>query len=84
MAIYHIKEIQYLNSKGQTAVFAITECGKMFKRRTTSSEESEALGKLLMCRTFANAPFIPTVVDIDVIDEKLDTWVNVTNEYNQD
>ena len=48
MAIYHIKEIQYLNSKGQTAVFAITECGKMFKRRTTSSEESEALGKLLM------------------------------------
>ena len=82
--MYHIKEIQYLNVRNQTAVFAITECGQMFKKRTTGIEESEALGKLLICRKFANMPFRPNVVKIDTLYEQLDNWVNVTNEYNQD
>tara|TARA_R110001606_G_scaffold215902_1_gene363769 strand:+ start:231 stop:482 length:252 start_codon:yes stop_codon:yes gene_type:complete len=82
MDTFHIKEIQYLNSDNQNAVFAITECGQVFKKRTTGIEESNALGKLLMCRTFANVPFIPNVVKIDAIYEQLDNWVNVTNEYN--
>jgi len=82
MTTYRIKEIQYLNSDNQHAVFAITECNQIFKKRTTGIEESNALGKLLICRTFGNVPFTPKVVKHDVVCEQLDNWVNVTIEYN--
>ena len=87
--MYHIKEIQYLNISNnfegtQTAVFAITECGRVFKKRTASSEESDAWGKVLTCRTFANVPFVPTVVKRDAVYEQLDYWVDVTDEQIDD
>jgi len=87
--VYHIKEIQYLNRSNncegnQTAVFAITECGRVFKKRTATSEESYFWGKVLTCRTSANVPFIPTVVKYDYVYEQLDYWVDVTDEQIDD
>jgi len=87
--MYHIKEIQYLNISNncegnETAVLAITECGQVFKKRTASSEESDAWGKVLTCRTFANIPFVPKVVDRNAIYEQLDYWENVTDQQIDD
>ena len=87
--MYHIKQIQLLNISNnfestQTAVFAITECGRVFKKRTSSSEESYFWEKVLTCRTSANVPFVPTVVDYDAVYEQLDYWVDVTDEQIDD